>query len=341
MRPLLGMLRSKARPPLTQACHFKSHSSKLSLRLIPAPSITQRLTSLRPIATTTASAANMSSSGAPPATKQNQINLLRGWPSPDLLPAGLLSAACQRILADPVESVPILQYAPDPGYQPLRERLAQWLGQHYGVEPDANRICITGGASQNLACILQSFTDPHYTRAVWMVAPCYHLSFGIFEDSGFAGRLRAAPEDDEGLDVEELERRLVAWESAEKLKSNQEVSTKSLLPPYEYLSLPCVFDPVCHRKFAAVELKLFSSFQFLLLSLSHSRILARIESSIGTSSTLCRRAPIHRGRRCQSTDARVLLNWLASTTLLWSATTSMNSYSGHSWGLLLLNGRQK
>lgn len=172
----------------------------------------------------------MSNPGAPLAAKPKQINLLRGWPSPDLLPADLLSAACQRVLADPVESVPILQYGPDPGYQPLRVSLAQWLGQHYGVEPDANRICVSGGASQNLACILQSFTDPNYTRAVWMVAPCYHLSFGIFEDSGFAGRLRAVPEDDEGLDIEELERRMIAWESAEKLKSQREVSTKSHSP---------------------------------------------------------------------------------------------------------------
>jgi DNA-binding transcriptional MocR family regulator len=171
----------------------------------------------------------MSNPDAPPAAKPKQINLLRGWPSPHLLPADLLSAACQRVLADPVESVPILQYAPDPGYQPLRERLAEWFSRHYGVEPDANRICITGGASQNLACILQSFTDPHYTRAVWMVAPCYHLSFGMFEDAGFAGRLRAAPEDDEGLDVEELERRLAAWESAEKLQPHQKVSAELLL----------------------------------------------------------------------------------------------------------------
>lgn len=159
-----------------------------------------------------------------PLVKKQQINLLRGWPSPHLLPADLLSAACQRVLADPVESVPILQYAPDEGYQPLRERLAQWLGRHYGVEPDANRICITGGASQNLACVLQSFTDPHYTRAVWMVAPCYHLAATVFEDSGFAGRLRAVPEDDEGLDIEELERRLEALESKERLESHLEVS---------------------------------------------------------------------------------------------------------------------
>ncbi|KAL7933558.1 pyridoxal phosphate-dependent transferase [Trichoderma chlorosporum] len=177
----------------------------------------QRLPSPRHLSST---AVRMSSSAS--LQKKKQINLLRGWPSPLLLPADLLSAACQRVLADPVESVPILQYAPDEGYQPLRERLAQWLGRHYGVEPDANRICITGGASQNLACVLQSFTDPHYTRAVWMVAPCYHLAAAMFEDSGFAGRLRAAPEDDEGLDTEELARRMDAWESKERLDSHAE-----------------------------------------------------------------------------------------------------------------------
>ncbi|KAM0255183.1 hypothetical protein ACHAQJ_006026 [Trichoderma viride] len=183
---------------------------------------------------------------SPTAPKKKQINLLRGWPSPHLLPADILSAACQRILADPVESVPVLQYAPDEGYQPLRERLAQWLGQHYRVEPDANRICITGGASQNLACILQSFTDPHYTRAVWMVAPCYYLASSIFEDSGFAGRLRAAPEDDEGLDIEELEKRLGAWESEEKLKSHLEPKPFKDPGPYRKLYRHVIYAvPTC------------------------------------------------------------------------------------------------
>lgn len=129
---------------------------------------------------------------------------MRGWPSPGILPADLLSTACQRALADSAEYTPLLQYGPDAGHEPLREGLARWLGRHYGVEPDARRICITGGASQNLACILQSFTDPVHTRAVWIVEPCYYLACGIFDDAGFAGRLRASPEDDEGVDVEAL-----------------------------------------------------------------------------------------------------------------------------------------
>ncbi|KAK3687238.1 pyridoxal phosphate-dependent transferase [Podospora appendiculata] len=146
------------------------------------------------------------------------INLLRGWPSPHLLPAALLKKAADRALTDPSIFIPALQYAPDPGYQPLREELATWLGRAYTTPPSsysqAEEICITGGASQSIACVLQSFTDPVYTRAVWAVTPCYFLAFPIFEDAGFAGRLRAVPEDDEGVDLAFLERGLRSVDEA-------------------------------------------------------------------------------------------------------------------------------
>jgi DNA-binding transcriptional MocR family regulator len=142
------------------------------------------------------------------------INLLRGWPSPSMLPAQSLKSAAEKALSDPAIFVPGLQYGPDPGYQPLRDELARWLGEFYGVDPDPARICITGGASQNVACVLQSFTDPVYTRAVWMTAPCYHLACPIFADSGFGRRLRAVPEDEDGIDVEYLERELKTLEGA-------------------------------------------------------------------------------------------------------------------------------
>lgn len=153
------------------------------------------------------------------------INLIRGWPSPDLLPASLLSAASQRVLADRATYVPILQYGPDEGYPVLRDGLAHWLARHYGLEPDPNRICVTGGASQSLACVLQKFTDPMMTRAIWMVAPCYHLACAIFEDAGFAERLRATPEDEDGIDLDVLEAKIRALETEESkdrsLRHNQ------------------------------------------------------------------------------------------------------------------------
>ncbi|KAL6915883.1 hypothetical protein FSHL1_007332 [Fusarium sambucinum] len=147
-----------------------------------------------------------------PQSGKHQINLIRGWPNPGLLPVDLISAAAQRNLSDPSIYVPALQYGADPGYQPLREELATWLSEHYRVERDPNRICISGGASQNAACILQSFTDPHVTQAVWCISPSYHLVFQVFRDNGFDGRLRATPEDEEGVDIEALEAKIVEFE---------------------------------------------------------------------------------------------------------------------------------
>ena len=89
------------------------------------------------------------------------INLIRGWPSPHLLPAEALRAAANQVLSDRDLFVPALLYGPDPGYQPLREELATWLAGAYGgatgspdLDRDPNRICITGGASQALALSL-------------------------------------------------------------------------------------------------------------------------------------------------------------------------------------------
>lgn len=168
-----------------------------------------------------------------------QINLMRGWPSPDVLPAGLLSAACQRLLADPADYTPILQYGPSQGHGPLRDGLARWLGRHYGVDPDPDRICITGGASQSLACILQSFTDPAYTRAGWLIAPCYYLACGIFDDAGLAGRLRASPEDDEGVDLDALAAQMARVDEQAAARPAPKVSV--LAPTPARLSLrPCI-----------------------------------------------------------------------------------------------------
>lgn len=192
------------------------------------------------------SANSLSSSSMNAPLHKKPINLLRGWPSPSLLPAAALSAAAVKTLADPTAYIPGLQYGPDPGYQPLRESIARWLAAFYPAvdpappsaaddatntttttvgaghhPPDVRRICITGGASQNLACILQSFTDPLYTKNVWMVAPCYFLACPIFADAGFDGRLKAVPEDDDGIDIEYLRKGLeAAGEGGDEVSSS-------------------------------------------------------------------------------------------------------------------------
>lgn len=148
----------------------------------------------------------------PPKT---QINLLRGWPSPSLHPTPALLSAAQHALTQPSISIPALQYGPDEGYEPLRLAVSSWLASFYSVPDDPARICISGGASQNLAAALQVFSDPNITKRVWMVAPCYYLACRIFEDAGFTGKLRAVREDDEGIDVDALERELKSLENEE------------------------------------------------------------------------------------------------------------------------------
>ncbi|KAI5303172.1 low-affinity Fe(2+) transport protein [Ascosphaera pollenicola] len=142
---------------------------------------------------------------APP---EPQINFFKGYPNPSLHPTVPLNHAALMVLSDPKISVPALSYGPDEGHGPLREAIAEWLTKTYTspAKPiTADRIVITGGASQNLAATLNVFTDPVLTKAIWMVSPTYYLACRIFDDAGFSGKLKAVPEDGEGIDLAALE----------------------------------------------------------------------------------------------------------------------------------------
>lgn len=143
------------------------------------------------------------------------INLQLGWPSPRLFPAHQLGIAASTTLSNPKIAREALVYGPDLGYTPLRESIARWLSSFYqppSGEIPIDRIMITGGASQNLASILQVFSDPNTTKVVWMVEPTYFLACRIFQDAGFSGRLRGVPENDYGLDIEFLRDALSEFE---------------------------------------------------------------------------------------------------------------------------------
>lgn len=165
---------------------------------------------------------------APPPTEvemtKSPINLMRGWPNPSLLPISLIKSAAQTALSNPAIATAGLLYGPDPGYQPCREAVADWLTAFYHPQQQdavtADRICITGGASQNLGCMLGVYTDPEYTRNIWIVAPAYMLAFRVFEDAGFGRKMRAVPEDEEGIDLTYLTRELQRCEQEVASKGN-------------------------------------------------------------------------------------------------------------------------
>ncbi|KAH7171428.1 pyridoxal phosphate-dependent transferase [Dactylonectria macrodidyma] len=137
-------------------------------------------------------------------TANQPINLLLGWPTPALHPdRGLLSAAT-AVLASNETSTPALRYGPQLGGDGLRKGVAAWLTDLYhptAGDVTANRVGITGGASVNLTNILLRFSDPVYTRSVWMIEPTYFMACPMIEDAGLTGKLRGVPEDEEGLDI--------------------------------------------------------------------------------------------------------------------------------------------
>lgn len=149
------------------------------------------------------------------------INLQLGWPSPSLNPTASILAGAAAILKSTSKSSAALVYGPDAGYVPLRASIAKWLQSTYApnssATPDPERICVTNGASANLAAILARFTEPGYTQRIWMVEPSYFLACPIFVDAGYAGRLRGVPEDDEGFDIPFLRRNLEQVERDEEM----------------------------------------------------------------------------------------------------------------------------
>jgi DNA-binding transcriptional MocR family regulator len=151
-----------------------------------------------------------------------EINFRLGWPNPSLLPVEEIKTATQIALSHPEAFTrdSLLQYGPDEGYKHLRHEIAKWLTSFYALTPPttADRICITGGASQNLSCVLQTFTDPAVTQFVFMVAPTYFCACRVFDDAGFAGRMRAIPEDDEGIDINFLTQELARYPSGSTTK---------------------------------------------------------------------------------------------------------------------------
>jgi DNA-binding transcriptional MocR family regulator len=138
------------------------------------------------------------------------INLQLGWPSPSLFPAAQLLQGASDVLTSEKKTASSLIYGPDAGYELLRQSIAKWLSKIYGrgFHLTADRVCITNGASGNLDNVLARFTEPGFTRTIWMVEPSYFLACPIFADNGFQGMMKGVPEDDEGLDIKFLRKGL-------------------------------------------------------------------------------------------------------------------------------------
>ncbi|KAH8893297.1 PLP-dependent transferase [Thozetella sp. PMI_491] len=155
---------------------------------------------------------------------EEHINLKGGWPTPRLHPVDALASASASLFASS-HIAEQLRYGPGLGTPELRRNLAAWLTDFYrpaagSIAPE--RIGVTNGASNGLATVLQKYTDPAFTRAVWMVEPTYFLACPIFRDAGLGSRIRGVPEDKEGVNLAALEQRMQAVDKEWEARSGAE-----------------------------------------------------------------------------------------------------------------------
>jgi 2-aminoadipate transaminase len=129
------------------------------------------------------------------------ISFARGIPAPECLAVSEL-ADCARVALEQ-DGPTILSYGPSPGYQPLRE----WIAARHDVDPA--RVFLTNGSLQGFVFLAQRLAPG---RRVLVEQPTYDRPLKILKELG--AEVVALPTDDDGLDIDALERELAAGNPA-------------------------------------------------------------------------------------------------------------------------------
>jgi 2-aminoadipate transaminase len=130
------------------------------------------------------------------------ISFAGGFPDPTTFPRERASALLDEFAASGETNA--FQYAPTRGLAGPLDALAGRLESTQGRRPDDDELLITSGAIEGLELVGKTFLDPG--DLVVVEGPTYLGAIMAFR--GFEAEIGAVPMDDEGLHVEELERRL-------------------------------------------------------------------------------------------------------------------------------------
>ncbi len=126
------------------------------------------------------------------------ISFARGVPAPECIPVDEL-ADCARAAVDR-DGANVLSYGSAAGYQPLRG----WIAERHGVGPE--RVLVTNGSLQGLVFLAERFAG----QRVLVEAPTYDRPLKILRARGI--EITALPLDEDGLDLDALDRELATGE---------------------------------------------------------------------------------------------------------------------------------
>jgi 2-aminoadipate transaminase len=132
----------------------------------------------------------------------NLISFAGGLPDPRTFPRERASALLDEFAASGESSA--FQYAPTRGLPGALDALASRLEVQQGRRPDKDELLITSGAIEALELVGKSFLDRG--DLVVVEGPTYLGAIMAFRS--FEAEVAAVPMDDDGLEVDELERRL-------------------------------------------------------------------------------------------------------------------------------------
>jgi DNA-binding transcriptional MocR family regulator len=139
------------------------------------------------------------------AGRDDMISLAIGWPAPGNYPTEELA----RITADIFEQEggDALSYLPAQGLFDLREQIAE-RGRAFGYAEDADEVVITSGAQQALALCAQATLEPGDVAVI--ESPTFIGMMTALR--GTRARVIGVPVDEDGFDVDALERLLARHE---------------------------------------------------------------------------------------------------------------------------------
>lgn len=136
------------------------------------------------------------------------VSLSAGNPSPEAFPIEEIKEISSRLLEE--NPIGVLQYSVTEGYPQLRETLKEYMKSHHNIGRDFDDILITTGAQQIMDLATKSLVNEG--DVVITEAPSFIGSLNTFRS--YNAKLVGVKIDDDGMNMEELEKALQTHKSA-------------------------------------------------------------------------------------------------------------------------------
>jgi 2-aminoadipate transaminase len=139
------------------------------------------------------------------AGRDDVISLATGWPAPSTYPTEEVARIAAEVFAE--EGGNALSYLPAEGLFALREQIAA-RGRTYGYAEDADEVVVTSGAQQAIALSARATLEPGDVAVI--ESPTFMGMMTAMR--GTRARVIGVPVDEDGFDVDALERLLARHE---------------------------------------------------------------------------------------------------------------------------------